>query len=255
MERDSAAIRTVTPGYFRAMRISMLAGRDFDAREEMGGNARVIVNEAFARAAWPGASDVIGRRVRVRRPEWLTVIGVVHDVRHSGLEQPIRPELFLAYSPDFWVPLTVVIRSKVDAAALVPLAHQAMHEIDPSAAIFDAHTMQDLLDRSRWMRRAEAWLFGVFAGMALLMAVAGIYGVVSYAVERRTREIGIRMAVGAAPGDIVREVLREGMLLVGIGLVLGLAAGWYATRLMGSLLAGVNVAVGLAGVRRWRERS
>jgi hypothetical protein len=101
-ERGSAAIRTVTPGYFGTMGISLLAGRDFDARDQVEGNTRVIVNEAFARAAWPGAPDVIGRHVRVQRPLWLTVIGVVHDVRHSGLEQPVRPEIFYSYSPDFW---------------------------------------------------------------------------------------------------------------------------------------------------------
>jgi putative ABC transport system permease protein len=239
-ERGSAAIRTVTPGYFRAMGVSLLAGRDFDARDQVEGNARVIVNQAFARAAWPGAADITGRRVRVQRPQWLTVIGVVHDVRHSGLEQPTRPEIFLAYSPDFWVPLTIVVRGKIDAEALAPLVRKAMRETDPSVAIFDAHTMRDTLDRSLWMRRAESWLFGAFAGIALLMAVAGIYGVVSYAVARRTREIGIRMALGAEPGQVVGQVLREGMLLVGIGLALGLAVAWYFTRLMGSLLAGLN---------------
>jgi predicted permease len=239
-ERGSAAIRTVTPGYFRAMGVSLRAGRDFDTRDQVEGNARVIVNEAFARMAWPGAADAIGRRVRVQRPQWLTVIGVVQDVRHSGLEQPIRPEIFLAYSPNFWVPLTIVIRGKIDAEALLPLARRAMHETNPSVSIFDTHTMRDMLDRSLWMRRAESWLFGVFAGIALLMTIAGIYGVVSYAVARRTREIGIRMALGAEPSQVINQVLREGVLIVGIGLTLGLPVAYFATPLMGSLLAGVN---------------
>jgi putative ABC transport system permease protein len=168
------------------------------------------------------------------------VIGVVHDVRHSGLEQAVRPEIYLPYSPNFWVPLTIVVRGNIDAEALAPWARQAMHEVDSSIAIFDAHTMQERLVRSLWMRRAESWLFGAFAGIALLMAVAGIYGVVSYTVARRTREIGIRMAVGAKPGQVVRQVLREGMGLVAIGLALGFAGAWYSTRLMGSLLAGVD---------------
>jgi putative ABC transport system permease protein len=134
----------------------------------------------------------------------------------------------------------VVIRGKVDPATLVPVARQAMHEIDPSVAVFDTRPMQAMLDRSLWMRRAESWLFGVFAGMALLMAVAGIYAVVSYTVAQRTREIGIRMALGARPGQVVSQVLREGMLLVAIGLTLGLGGAWYATKLLGSLLAGVD---------------
>ncbi len=119
-------------------------------------------------------------------------------------------------------------------------ARQAMHEIDPSIAIFEIHTMRDRLARSLWMRRAESWLFGAFAGMALLMALGGIYSVISYAVARRTREIGIRMALGAGPAQVMRQVLREGMVVVGVGLTLGLAGAWYATRLMGSILAGVN---------------
>jgi predicted permease len=239
-ERGSTAIRTTTPGYFHAMGVPFLSGRDFDEGDESAGDIRIIVNESFARVAWPGAGVVTGRRVHVQRPQWLTVVGVVRDIRHSGLEQPVRPEIYLPYLPVYWVPLTIVVRGRVDAAALVPVVRQAMRETDPSVAIFQTRTMQDMLDRSLWMRRAESWLFGVFAGMALLMAVAGIYGVVSYSVARRTQEIGIRMALGAGPGQVVTQVLREGMTLVAIGLTLGLAGAWYATRLMGSVLAGVN---------------
>jgi putative ABC transport system permease protein len=124
--------------------------------------------------------------------------------------------------------------------ALVPLVRREMSETDPSVAIYDAHTMREMVDRSLWVRRAQSWLFGVFAVMALLMSVAGVYGVVSYAAARRTREIGIRMALGAEPGRVVTQVLGEGMSLVAAGLVLGLAAAWYFTRLMGALLAGVD---------------
>ncbi len=238
-ERGSAAIRTVTPGYFAAMGVALTAGRDFDAREEEQGNTRVIVNEAFARVAWPSVADVIGRRVRVQRPQWLTVVGVAHDVRHSGLEQPVRPEIYLAYAPNFWVPLTVVIRGE-NSAALASLARQAMRETDAAVAVFGLDTMKELVDWSLWMRRAESWLFGVLAGVALLMAAAGIYGVVSYAVSRRMREMGVRMALGAKPGQLMRQVVWEGMPLVGVGLSIGLAAAWNTMRLMGSLLAGVD---------------
>jgi len=120
------------------------------------------------------------------------------------------------------------------------MAREALRQVDPAMAIYDVHTMQEMLDRSLWTRRTYSWLFGVFDAVALLMAVAGIYGVVSFAVAQRTREIGIRMALGAEPGQVVGQVLREGMVLVASGVALGLVGAWYATRLMGTLLAGVS---------------
>ncbi len=128
----------------------------------------------------------------------------------------------------------------METAALVSVAREAMRQTDPSIAIFDVHTMQDLLDRSLWLRRSYSWLFEVFAGIAVVMAVAGVYGVVSYAVAQRTREIGIRMALGAEPRQMMIQVLCQGLVLLTIGLALGVAASWHITRLMGSLLAGIN---------------
>jgi len=231
-------MRTVSPDYFRTLGIPLLAGRDFDERDATNTSV-IMVNETFAKVYLAGA-DPVGKRVSYRPNQWLTVIGMVRDIRHDGLERPVSPEAFLPLSPKSFPYLTIAVRGRMETAALVSVAREAMRQTDPSIAIFDVHTMQDLLDRSLWLRRSYSWLFEVFAGIAVVMAVAGVYGVVSYAVAQRTREIGIRMALGAEPRQMMIQVLCQGLVLLTIGLALGVAASWHITRLMGSLLAGIN---------------
>lgn len=231
----------ITPGYFAAMGIPLLDGRDFDQHDSFGDGV-AIVNQTLARHYWPGARSVIGKRliVRDKSKRWLTIAGVVGDARYDGLEQPVRPQIFWPYPADQIGSMRIAARGAMDTRALAAAAREAARQADPNIAIFDVETMRELLDRSLWARRAYSWLFGGFAVIAVAMALAGIYGVVSYSVTQRTREIGIRMALGADRGQVVAEVLRAGGALVGAGAVLGVAGAWFATRLMTSILAGVN---------------
>jgi putative ABC transport system permease protein len=218
--------------------VPLLDGRDFD---EHDGAGVAIVNQTLVRRYWPLGGKVIGKRLLQPAAKlWFTVIGVVADVRDDGLEQPVRPQIFGPY-PAMVSYMNIVVRGRLDSTSLIASAREAARQADPNVGIFDVQTMRQLLDRSLGTRRAYSWLFGVFAAIALVMAVAGIYGVISYSVTQQTREIGIRMALGAQPRQVVWEVLRVGLRLVGAGTVIGLAGAWFAARLMASLLAGVSV--------------
>ncbi|HUA86393.1 MAG TPA: ADOP family duplicated permease, partial [Bryobacteraceae bacterium] len=240
MQEPVVPVCAIEPGYFRAMGIALRSGRDIEERDEA--NA-VIVNDAFANHFWPRGTNVIGRRVLMgpgRQSQWLTVVGVVRNVRQDGLEQDVTPA---AYVASRWNPnptMTIVIRSTVDPNSLIASARAIIRQMDPDLTLFDVQTMQERLDRSLWIRRTYSWLLGVFAGIALVMATTGIYGVVAYAVTQRTREIGIRIALGAEPRQVLGEVLRRGMALAAVGVALGLAGAVAATRLIQSLLAGVS---------------
>jgi predicted permease len=234
------ATAAVTPGYFRAMGIPLIGGRDFD--EHDSSNAGIaIVNETLARHYWPLATNVTGKRLlNATKRQWFTVVGVVADMRSGGLEQPVQPQMFLPYPRDLFSYMSIVVRGHTDPQSLMAAAREAARQTDPDVGIFDVQTLRQLLDRSLGTRRAYSWLFGGFAAIALVMVVAGIYGVISYSVTQRTREIGIRMALGAQPHQVLAGVLRAALALVAAGGVIGLSGAWFATRLMGSLLAGVS---------------
>jgi predicted permease len=230
--------RRITPGYFRAMGIPLLEGRDFD---EHDGAEAAIVNQSLARRYWPNPGSVIGKRLlQPYSKVWYTVVGVVANVRSDGLERAVQPQIFLPYPPVILSYLNIVVRGHFDSTSLINTAREAAREGDPNIAIFDVQTVRDLLDHSLITRRAYTWLFGVFAAIALVMAIAGVYGVISYSVTQRTREFGIRTALGAQPRQMIREVLRGAIKQVGTGVVIGLAGTWFAVRLVASLLADVS---------------
>jgi predicted permease len=234
-----------TPGYFEAIGMTFLAGRPFKQEDSKPGHIRTaVVNETFAKHYWNGVSP-IGKRIRrtggQRKPtDWIEVVGLTRDEKHYGLEQEMKPGVFLPLRevPVNW--MNIVLRGSIDPQMLIPPARQILREMDADIPMYEVRTMTERLDRSLWARRAYSWLFAAFAVTALLLAAAGIYGVVSYAVSQRTQEIGIRMALGAQPGQVLREVLGSGMVLVSIGVVLGLAAAFWAVRLLQSLLFGVS---------------
>jgi putative ABC transport system permease protein len=233
-----------TPEYFEAIGMTFLAGRPFRQQAEPKHIREVVVNESFAKHYWNGLSP-IGKRIRhslgERKPtDWYEVVGITRDEKHYGLEQEMKPGVFLSLrvNPVNW--MNIVLRGSIEPQLLIPPAREILREMDAEIAMYEVRTMTERLGRSLWARRAYSWLFAAFAGIALLLAAAGIYGVVSYAVSQRTQEIGIRMALGAQPGQVLREVLGSGMVLVCIGVVLGLAGAFWSVRLLQSLLFGVS---------------
>lgn len=259
-QQDPVVLYVLTfPGYFRSMGVELKEGRDFDERDgDSDGTRAAIVSEEFARMHW-GAADPVGKRVsfRSKKPEWMRVVGVARNVKHDGLDQDSKPEVYMPYRQQPRSQMDVVLDSRVDPASLIGAARGVVRRADADLAPYEIRTMRERLERSLWARRTYSWLFGVFAAIALALAMAGIYGVVSYAVTQRTREIGIRMALGADAARVLAAVLGEGMALAAAGVGIGLIGALGATRLIGSLLVGVSphdpwafaaVSIGLAVV-------
>jgi len=224
--------------------MTVLAGRPFDARDGSDNGHRVVmVNETFAHQHWPGA-DPIGKRIRYQtesKIDWWEVGGPLRNEKHYALDGEDRPAV---YTPETQLPfpmsLSVVVRAYGNPEALAVPARQILERMNPDLSMYGVHTMTEQIDQSLWARRAYSWLFGVFALVALVLSAAGIYGVISYTVSQRTQEIGIRMALGASPGEVLAGVLRGGMLLVGVGSAFGLAIALAAAGLLDKLLFGVS---------------
>jgi putative ABC transport system permease protein len=232
-----------TPGYFDAIGMTFLAGRPFDDRDgDPKGPKTAIVNESFARRYWP-ITEAIGKRIRYpwTKDEWLSVVGVTKDEKHYGLDEEVRPGVFIPFRQVPRKSMGIVIRGLMDPRGLAAPIRDLLRRMDPDVPMFEVTTMTEKLDRSLWARRAYSWLFGGFAAVALLLAVAGIYGVISFAVSQRTREIGIRMALGARPEQVQLRVLGQGMVLVALGVASGIGGTLWATTLLRSLLFGVSV--------------
>ena len=234
----------VTPGYFDAIGMTFLSGHGFGEHDgESKNHPLAVVNETFARRHWPGVS-AIGKHIRRQGDEtkpWLDVVGVVHNEKHYGLDGEDRATV---YTPQLQLPwsmnLSVVLRSHSNPEAPTPPARHILQSIDPDLAMYDPHTMTEQLDRSLWVRRAYSWLFGVFSIVALLLAVAGIYSVISYTVSQRTQEFGIRIAIGATPSAVFATILRSGMTLVVAGIAVGLTVTLASATLLENLLFGIS---------------
>ena len=236
-------VRAVTPGYLETMGVTLLAGRgltEFDGREE--GSRAVVVNESFAREFLDHESDPLEGRIRTGGGDmpWVQVVGVTRDVKHYGVDQEMRPGVYLPLNALAVSSLQVAVRTPGDPTGLVPPIRQALQEQDSRIALFQAGTMAERMEESLWSRRASSWLIGVFSAVALLLAVAGIYGVISYGVSQRVREIGIRKALGARRGRVLGEIFRQGMLIVGLGVLAGLVGAYAVAGLISDTLVGVS---------------
>ncbi|MBW3534022.1 MAG: FtsX-like permease family protein, partial [Gemmatimonadetes bacterium] len=235
-----------TPGYFEAMGIPVLAGRAFDSRDTEDGPIVAVVNETLVRRFWPERSPLgDGIRQPGGEREFGEIIGVVGDIRHEGLDVEPRPMLYFvhAQSPRTWFPvrgMTLVLRSSVEPTALTSAARREVQAMDPSLPIFRVQTLEQAVADSTSTQRFSMLLQLVFAGVALVLAAVGIYGVISYSVAQRTREIGIRMALGADRGRVLRLVVGQGMTLVGVAVVVGLVVALMAGQVLASLLYGVS---------------
>ena len=235
--------RVASPRYFQSMGIRLRRGRVFTDQDGGEGAHRpsvIIVNETFARTLWPDGRDPIGQRVRqgVKAP-WLTVVGVVADVKHYGLERDMRPGVYLPLGRIVLSTMSLAVRTAGDPAALIPTARTIVREMDPELPIYNARTMNERMRLSLTLRAAYSWMLAVFAGIALLLALGGSYGVTSYLVSQRRRELGIRVALGARRSDISRAVVKGSIAIVGIGVAIGIIGAIGAGRLLSSLLFGV----------------
>ena len=235
--------RLASPGYFATMGIRLKEGRFFndnDGHEGATNPSVVVVNESFAKTLWPDGKSPVGQRVRQsERAPWLTVVGVVEDVKHYGLEQPMRPGVYLPMPRIVLSTVSLALKTSGDPAQLESTARAIVREMDPELATYNARTMEERMALSMTMRAAYSWMLGVFAAIALLLALGGSYGVTSYLVSQRTRELGIRVALGAKRRDISRAVLKGSLAVVSIGVAIGVVCAIGAGRFLSALLFGV----------------
>jgi ABC-type lipoprotein release transport system permease subunit len=222
------------------MGIRLRSGRFLDEHDGGPGGVRsIVVNETFAKSFWPDGVDPVGRRVRLGgdRGPLITVVGVVGDIKHYGLERPMRPGVYVPLQANWNIRnLTMAMRTTGEPSAMVASARAAVTGIDRELPMFQVQTMEEALRRSLRVRATYSWLLAAFAGLAFVLALGGAYGVASYLVSQRTREIGIRVALGARNTDITRTVVGYGLIVVAVGVAIGLAASFGAARVMSGLL-------------------
>ena len=245
-------IATVSGGYFTAMGIPFISGRTFDDRDREDAAPVGIVNVTLARRYWPG-EDPIGKRLRFDddpKTPWMTIVGLAADTRQLGLNEPPPPVLYVPFE-QFSLPFTVVaVRSALTQAAVASLLKAQLASVDPDLAYGDVNPLRDEIRNSLADARFRALLIGVFAVLAVLLAAVGLYGLISYTVTQRTREIGIRVALGAAPRQVLLPTLKEGLTLAAIGIGCGVVVAFAAARALSAFLFGVGAAdpLTLAGV-------
>jgi predicted permease len=226
----------IWPGYFAAVGVPILKGRDFTDADREGSELVAIVNETTARMYWPG-EDVIGKKFKHRlNPQPYTVVGVARDAKYGGLASATLPHLYYPALQYYTPAMALAVRTSGDPQAVLPAVRQVIRELDATMPMPQAFTMAEVLRGNLWTARLGAMLLAVFGLLALTLTTVGVYGVMGYSVTQRTHEIGIRMALGAAHAEVLRMVLRHGLKLTILGVGLGLAAAFGATRLIASLL-------------------
>jgi putative ABC transport system permease protein len=241
-------IRIVSPGFFETLRIPLRQGRLLAVEDRAGGRRVAVIDDEFVRRYWPG-QDPLGKRITFGPPagvtdtsarEWIDVVGVVGHTKHEGLDAEARVQVYLPYRQQPVAFLTVAARTAGDPAAYANQMRRAVQTVDPDQPIANLRTMDELIGQSVGQRRLSMLLLSLFSGIALVLASVGIYGLMSYSVAQRSRELGVRIALGAARADVLRLVLRQGMSLALTGIVIGVGAAFGLTRLIESQLYGVR---------------
>jgi predicted permease len=252
---DSAILmRWILPEYFKTMGIPLMSGRDFNPEDGREKNSCVaIVDQSFARRYWPGA-DPIGKRIRIHAEndgqregmkesgldQWMTVVGLARDVAHFGLDRQIQPGVYIPYNKWRTTHYFILVRTNMDATGIIGSIRTQLRKMDPDVGIFSPITMAEVVKKSTLYRRVLSAVMTIFAVAALLIAAAGVYGLVSFTVGRRTREIGIRMALGATRGQVLKMVIIGGVRLMIIGAIFGCAVAAAASQALRSMLFGIT---------------
>jgi putative ABC transport system permease protein len=252
-----ADVRVISHEYLKAMGVPLLRGRLFNEQDAADSKGRVVINDTMARRHWPG-QDPIGRRVRITWDDLEDeVIGVVGDVKHAGLDGEVRAMTYWPFQRSPYGTMTIAVRTAGEATSVLNAIAGVVRQMDPDLVFANVRTMEEVVARSVAERRLTMLLLTIFAGAALLLAAVGIYGVIAYSVTQRTQEIGIRMALGAQRGDVLRMIVGQAMALTAAGIVIGGIGAFLLTRLMTGLLFNVKpgdpltflaVAVVLGGV-------
>src|SRR5438067_4363694 len=241
-KQDQADIRVITPDYFRTMGMPLVRGRSFNEHDTKGSTLVTIINEQTAKDVFPG-EDPIGQCIENYGPknEKLQVVGVVGNVRHLALETAPRPEIYQPLGQGMWPLVFIAVKTAPEnPITLLPAVQQAVWSVNKSVPLGNPRSMHEVIARTLLQKKFTMLLLSIFAGTALVLAAVGLYGVISYSVAQRTRELGIRIALGAQRSDVLRLILRQGMTLVAMGVAFGLAASIGLTRLMATLLYGVS---------------
>ena len=237
----AAEFSVIAPGLARTLGVPLLRGRDFDEHDDADAPAVALINEALAEHLWPG-QDPIGRRLRIGLPDapLRQVVGVVGDIKYRTLGEGARPFVWRPVAQTYRSQMSILVRTSAHPAGLIEPVRRAVRALDPALPVYGLKTMATHMGHALWWTRMGATLSATFGGLALLLAAVGLYGVVSYSVAQRTREIGIRMALGARRADVLRLVVGQGMLLVLAGTAAGLLAALAAGRVVSSLLYDVG---------------
>ena len=241
-DEPSADNRVATPNYFRTMGIRLLEGREFTEQDREGTPNVSLINESLARQLWQGESPV-GKRLNLgdaNQPDWCEVVGVVGDVKSFGLEKETHSDIFRPFAQVPFPIMAFTIRTSGDPISLAPAVRREIWSVDKDQPLFKVLSLEQLATESLTLRRVSLILLGVFAALALVIAAVGIYGVMSYSVAQRTNEIGVRVALGAKPGDILKLIVGQGSLITLIGVGIGLLAAFILSRLIATLLYGVS---------------
>jgi predicted permease len=243
---------TISPGFFRTANLQLRRGRLFTDSDGMPGSETTIVSEKFAAQLFPG-EDPIGRRIRFTAPParpgqppptppvWRTIVAICPNLMHQNPQvADAPPVIYLPHRQDAPGSMTLLVRSRLDAGAIMNAVRREVAAVDPDQPVFTAQTMEEMLKQATWPYRVFGTLFAIFAGIALVMSAVGLYAVMAYSVTQRTAEIGVRMALGAEGRQVSWLILRRGLIQMGIGLTLGLAAAFFLAKVLGTLLVQIT---------------
>ncbi|MDQ3686028.1 MAG: ABC transporter permease, partial [Acidobacteriota bacterium] len=242
-EQPLAGVHTVSPAYLQTMGIALLKGREFTPADADESPPVIVINETMARRLFPN-EDPLGKRIKFSDPStdepWKEVVGIVGDVKHNGLDAEPYMETYVPFLQSPRAGMSIAVRTTSEPASLTAAVRQAVLEIDKDQPIYSVRTMEQILSESVASRRLSMTLFSLLAGLALLLATVGIYGVIAYTVSSRTHEIGVRVALGAQTGDVLRLILKQGLVLILSGVTVGILTAFLLSRVLASLIFEVS---------------